>query len=319
MVSGIAELKYQLERTLKEVEASSASNKRDGRVLKGFSILRSFHLLAQSLYASRARTKQSTELSEVEDLMSHATHQILSYCQFARKGRPYLEWKQRYREIWVRELSLFIFVLCFFVGGLLLGWNLGVGHPDFVAMIVPQQMMEMVLDNKAWFEEIQQSPVIWSMQIGLNNILVSAKCFVFGALLGIGGIGLMLFNAILFGTLMGYCHIAGFSDELATFVAAHGPLELTIIIASAFASLVFGRVFYMRPLRAFPKRMAKAGRDSGIIMAGILPWLVLAASLECFVSPYQYLSMQQKIALGFSTMAIFWIWTFRPLPKRDDL
>ena len=48
------------------------------------------------------------------------------------------------------------------------------------------------------------------------------------------------------------------------------------------------------------------------MLLGIIPWLVLAASIEGFVSPFHYLSYGAKLSLGIIVAAAFWMWTLWP-------
>ena len=103
---------------------------------------------------------------------------------------------------------------------------------------------------------------------------------------------------------------------LLTFIVSHGILELSIIVASCFAGLIFSRIFYMRPYKNFKTRMAKAGEEGFKILCGVLPWLLVAAFLEVFVSPFDYLDAPLKILLGILAGFYFWFWIFkRPKTK----
>ena len=89
------------------------------------------------------------------------------------------------------------------------------------------------------------------------------------------------------------------------------PLERS----SAFASLLYGRVFFMRPYSAFFGRMKRSMNEGLIVICYLLGWLIIAAALEAFISPWEFYSFQEKFILGIVVSLIFWIWTFSDTQK----
>jgi uncharacterized membrane protein SpoIIM required for sporulation len=79
--------------------------------------------------------------------------------------------------------------------------------------------------------------------------------------------------------------------------------------------MLYGRAFFMRPYKDFVKHMQRGGREAFTGICGVTPWLVIAAILEAFVSPYEYLPVAERVALGALAAAGFWLWTLWP-PKR---
>ena len=187
-----------------------------------------------------------------------------------------------------------------------------VQRPEFAPLLVNQGMMENILEKNAWFESLQEYSVFGGVMIAWNNILVSVKCFVFSALVGLGGLLLLAYNGIHFGSVMGFCYTHGFDGELSGFVVSHGILELTLIVAASFTGLLFGRVFYMRPYSLFGRRMKRAAHDGGHVLAGLVPWFLVAAAVESLISPWPQIPVTFKLALGALLALMFWIWTFAP-------
>lgn len=304
----------------KEVSALLApqSSPEDGRkkVEGVFRVISLYDSIAGKLYSLRALRPPSDPLRQrIEDYMAGISGELLVLSQEERSEGTYAQWLERYRGIWRREMPLFFFTLMFFVASCFLGWNIALSHPALVSVLLPQSLMEEILDHHAWFERIQGNPLLHGLLIAWNNIQVAILSFTLGAVLGLGGLYILCYNGVLFGAIMGYCFINGLHQELTTFVIGHGPLELTIIIASAFGSLLYGRVFYMRPYQMFGFRIRAAAKDSTSIVIGIMAWLVLAACIEVFVSPWNYLTFTQKFLLGITVTALFWLWTFLPTPS----
>jgi uncharacterized membrane protein SpoIIM required for sporulation len=195
------------------------------------------------------------------------------------------------------------------------GWKIGSTDHAYAAVLIPQALMEQILDQQKWFAEIQKAPWLYGLGIAKNNIGVAIHCFTLAALAGLGGVYILVLNGLLFGAVFGFCRSNHFDQALLNFVVGHGVLELTIIVAAAFSGFLFGRVFYMRPYRLFHLRMVTAASDAGVLLLGLLPWLLVAAVVEVFVSPWSFLDMPAKIFLGCLAAAAFWLWTWWPLPQ----
>jgi uncharacterized membrane protein SpoIIM required for sporulation len=221
-------------------------------------------------------------------------------------------WARRYRQVWRRNLPLFLFTALVFLASSALGWRIGVSAPEYAPVILSQRLVEDILEKNRWFDSIRESPWASGLAIAANNIKVAVNAFALGAVLGIGGLLVLIFNGLVFGGVLGFCQANGFDRELSAFVSGHGPLELTIIVASTFASFLLGRVFYMRPYSLFRHRMRKAAAEAGCVLLGVLPWLILAAALEVFVSPWPQFSDRSKGLIGLIAAAAFWAWTLAP-------
>ena len=193
----------------------------------------------------------------------------------------------------------------------IVGFQLGANKPDFLPLFISQEMQETIIDHKAWFESLQGESIFGFLSIAFNNIIVSIKCFLAGAILGIGSLIILILNGLMFGGVLGYCDRYGFSGELVNFVASHGFLELTIIVASSFAGMLYGRVFFMRPYKLFKERFKQGASLATTIAIGAIPWLVLAAFFEAFVSPWHYFDTFTKILLGFIIACCFYYWSFK--------
>lgn len=306
----IKRVQYQLSSALEMSTSPSASGQK--RLHAAFEAVRSFDLFADMLYELRQQTKPDDRLRQsCEDFLASISHNIINL-QFRYSEAHQLRWVDKYRLVWRQELSLFIFSFNLFIASCIVGWVLALQKPEYVPLIIPQGVLESVLEKKAWFASIQKDAFMYGVFIAWNNIKVCITAFTLGMLLGIGGLWILCFNGLMFGAIVGYCYINGFHEQLLQFVIGHGFLELSIIIASAFASLLYGKAFFTRPFSQFKERLKFGTVQAFTVLLGITPWLILAASIEVFVSPWDYLPMQGKIVLGIIAAALFWVWTFFP-------
>jgi uncharacterized membrane protein SpoIIM required for sporulation len=286
-----------------------------------FRFLIQFELLAKSLYRLRAEEVSDPLRQSTEELLASASRDLLGLQAAKRQRTPQDSLSYRYRQVWRDNFALFLYTLAIFVVACVLGWNVGTAEYEYASLLIPQPLMEQIVDQQKWFEAIHQAPFLYGLRIAANNMMVAIHCFALAALAGLGGVYILVFNGLFFGAIWGFCRANHFDDALLNFVVGHGVLELTIIVAAAFSGFIFGRVFYMRPYRLFTVRIAAAARDAGVLLLGLLPWLLIAACLEVFVSPWPLLTTQAKILVGIVTAAAFWLRTFWPLPqaRRESL
>lgn len=275
-----------------------------------------FEKAGAELYRLRAHTPLSHPFRRYfEDRFSEATFAILSIegSEKPIKSSAYSDFYRDYRRIWRENVSLFLLVLFVFVISLTLGWFYGTKEPEYASLLLGPEFMEKIIGGKRWFESIQDQPLLMGFQIGLNNILVAIKAATGAALAGVGGFVILIFNGLMIGSLVGFSYAHGFEAAIGEFVVAHGVLELSIIVAACFMGLLFGRGFYMWPPRLMRVRLAAGAKESLIVALGCLPWLVLAAIVEAFVSPFYYFSSVQKLVIGALVAGLFWVWTFWPI------
>ena len=267
----------------------------------------------------------STPKEQQEPLDTQTASALITEALYLQKDNPLMSgsgerWISQYRRIWRQEIPMLTFCFISFLVSVCIGWTIAISHTDLVPVILSQQLVEHILEHQKWFDGIKQNPAKVGFEIAYNNISVSINCMLASALLGIGGMFFLMFNGLFFGAVLGFCYINDFHTPLLEFVISHGPLELSIIIASAFNGMLFGRSFYMRPFSMFTVRLREGARRALLLIRGVLPWLVIAAAFEVFVSPWGYLSMQQKGIAGALLALIFWSWNFYPPDVRlpDD-
>ncbi len=255
-------------------------------------------------------------LTSSEDVLSFSAHNILLAARSTDDQGQTLD--NEYRRVWRENFSLFIFTLALFLISTIIGFAMTLAVPDYSSLFISQAMIENIMDQKAWFERIRLNPLVYGLGIAINNIKVSLFAFSLGAVAGIGGIYIMTINGLMLGSILAFCQIYGFDKALLNFIVGHGPLELTLIVASVFGSFIFGRTFYQRPYDEIGVKMKKNAKDAIYILYGVSIWLCIAAIIEVGVSPWEYLDAKGKVVFGLIASAVFWYWTFKPIKSRSQ-
>lgn len=166
----------------------------------------------------------------------------------------------------------------------------------------------------------QQSSIAAS--IFVNNIRVSFLAFAAGITAGLGTAYLLFFNGALLGMVAGISTTQGHGDVAFTLIYAHGFLELSIIAVAAAAGMRMGWAIVDPGL--LPRRLAL--RDASVkaveVVAGTVPFFVLAGLIEGFFTPAGFGPVWAGIVGTFFGGA-YWalvVWRGRssaaPLPDR---
>jgi uncharacterized membrane protein SpoIIM required for sporulation len=199
----------------------------------------------------------------------------------------------------------------FFVAAALLGAALAAAEPAVATLFLPRGTIENLRHGELWTDtilETSSAPVVSSV-IGLNNLKVLFIAFAGGAVAGLGALYVLLLNGLMLGALFVTTAHYGLAGRLGEFIAAHGPLELTLIMVSAGAGLHVGRELIFAGDLPRAERMRRAGREALVVLLGCVPFILLLGVVEGHVSPSD-LPLPYKLALGLSIEAIFLSWTF---------
>jgi uncharacterized membrane protein SpoIIM required for sporulation len=145
--------------------------------------------------------------------------------------------------------------------------------------------METIEHHKMWTESVLTIKPLASSQIMTNNISVCFFTFASGIVAGLGTIYSMLMNGFLMGVIGVACFEANMSTMLWSFVAPHGVLELPAIFISGGAGLLLARGLLFPGLLPRRESLSQAGAKSARLIFGVIPTLIVAGTIEAFLSP----------------------------------
>ncbi len=139
-----------------------------------------------------------------------------------------------------------------------------------------------------------------------HNMNVALMAFALGSVGAIGGVGVLLLNGVSIGGALGIFADEGVAEVLLTFVAAHGPLELTGVFIATGAGVRVGLAPLMPGRLSRWAALVSRGRESVALLGGVAVLLVIAGLLEGFVSPSD-LPPPAKWCVGLATaIALGW-------------
>jgi uncharacterized membrane protein SpoIIM required for sporulation len=256
---------------------------------------------ASDLAIARAETRDPKLVNYLNSLVIRAHGKIYRadssgvnlVWQFFSKDFP-----RTFRKHW-RYIALAFGVFTFFsvVSFLLCYFN-----ADFGDQIGLSEITYRARDNQQWWKQLNDANQIGSSQILTNNILVSLMAFAYGAFFGIGTIYVLIMNGLSIGGVLGVCYRVNpaFGNELVTFMVGHGVIELSCIFIAAGAGMLIGYSLINPGDRKRVEALKKNGLEATRLAIGCSVLLILAGTIEGFLSPSN-LPAWIKFATGIST------------------
>ncbi len=172
-------------------------------------------------------------------------------------------------------------------------------RPQFATMLLPPQLIDSVEHHKMWTESILTIKPEAASGIMTNNINVCFMTFAWGITAGLGTLYLLFLNGLNIGVVAALCAQHGMALSLWSFVAAHGALELPSIMLAGGAGLRLGAGLLFPGMLRRRDSLAEAGTDAVQLISGTIPLLIVAGTLEAFLSP-----THAPMALKFSVCAV---------------
>jgi len=215
---------------------------------------------------------------------------LASIWQFFAYGYPRL----------LRRLSGYLFAatLVSLLAGAL-GALIVMVRPDFGVMFLGPQTVANLDHHKMWTDSVLSIKPEAASGIMTNNIMVCFLTFAGGITAGLFTLYSLFNNGLMLGAIAVVCRQHHMALSLWSFVAAHGALELPSIMIAGAAGLRLAAGILFPGMLTRPAAVALAGLESVQLLSGTIPLLIIAGTLEAFLSP-----THAPIALKFSVGGI---------------
>jgi uncharacterized membrane protein SpoIIM required for sporulation len=200
----------------------------------------------------------------------------------------------------LRRLSTYVLaatLISVLAGGL--GAMIVMVRPDFGVMFLGADKVADLDRHKMWTDQVLSIKPQASSQIMTNNISVCFMTFAGGITAGLFTLFELFQNGLMLGAIAVVCHQHHMALSLWSFVAAHGALEIPSIMLAGAAGLRLGAGILFPGMLRRRDALALAGRESVQLIAGTIPLLIIAGTLEAFLSP-----THAPMALKFSVGAV---------------
>lgn len=160
-----------------------------------------------------------------------------------------------------------------------------------------------------------QEPITMFLGIAFNNIRVAFMTFVWGGLIQILGIPAFFFLSIgtayiLFvnGVMLGTFQTLFFKENLlwesAGVIWLHGTIEIWSIVMAGAAGIVMGNSIFFPQTYTRRDSFRRGAEKGGKIMLGLVPFFIMAAFIEGFVTRYANMPLLFKLLIIFGSLAL---------------
>ena len=247
----------------------------------------------------------------VNQLLARAHHIIYSS---RRKGfrKIFYFLRDDYPALVQSQIRYVLLALVLSLAGAALGSVLTLARPQFMRHMLGPAMVETIERHEMWTQSIVGIEPVASSAIMTNNLSVCFMAFAGGILFGLGPIYSMFFNGMLLGVVGVACAQHGMAVDLWSFVAPHGSLELPSILLAGGAGLRLANGVLFPGIYRRRDSIALAGAEATRLVAGIIPLLVIAGTLEGFFSP-SAAPVPLKFTVGGLLFTLLVVWLFRPV------
>ncbi len=272
---------------------------------------------AADLALARQRFGSEPFVARLEDLVGRARTLVysseprrLSVGEFVTTGY--------WRRIRERPLMLVIAVLLLVVpAGLSMMW--ATREPVAASGLAPAEYQSVTTPRETGQDQgipaDEQARI--SGEILTNNIRVTILAFAGGILFAVPAAMLLIYNAVLLGTVFGMALWAGNGQVAVELIAPHGVLELSCMVVSAVAGMRIGWALVDPGHRRRVDALTQEARPAVELMLGTAALLVIAGLVEGFVTG-SGLSLGEALAVGLGLGGAFWglvIWRGRPADR----
>jgi uncharacterized membrane protein SpoIIM required for sporulation/uncharacterized RDD family membrane protein YckC len=186
-----------------------------------------------------------------------------------------------------------------------------VRDPSVVGVFIPPQMLDRAeegvrsaREGRGYIKDPQIFRPVMATSIIANNVQVSFMAFAMGITAGIGTLLILVLNGVSLGGIMGLYASKGIARLLIAFVAPHGVLELTAVCIAGGAGFLLAAAILMPGRRTRRRALKENGGRAIRLVAAATVLLLVAGTLEGFVSPIETWPLSAKLAVSAATAVL---------------
>ncbi len=189
--------------------------------------------------------------------------------------------------------------------GFIAGWLAVYLRPDLRAAIVPNSLFDQMARGRIG-GGVDYAPLT-AVYIIQNNIRVALICFAGGVLVGIPTVLALAGNGWMLGAIAAAVNIGGYNLQFWSLIVPHGVIELSIIVIAGGTGLMLGDAVLRPGQLRRGDALAAAARKAVWLALGAALLLIVAGTLEAFVSP-SGLPQAAKLGIGACTATLLYSW-----------
>ncbi len=204
--------------------------------------------------------------------------------------------KNPFYQFWVRDFpsvlghnsKILWLSTTFFLVFCILGYICSTLDPNFIEAILGADYVKMTEENIKKGEPFgvysSQSPLNMFLRIFSNNLGVGLLVFISGMLLGIGTFYFTFSNGIMVGAFLSLFIMNNLGTDAVFVIMLHGTFELMGLVLECMAGLILGLSFLFPGTLTRKQAFYKGLTESVKIYIGTIPFTIIAAIIESYVT-----------------------------------
>jgi uncharacterized membrane protein SpoIIM required for sporulation/uncharacterized RDD family membrane protein YckC len=204
-----------------------------------------------------------------------------------------------------------VFAALLLFGPAIIAYTAVVRDPAVARVFIPPGMLDRAEDGvrraregRGYITDPELFRPVMATSIIANNVQVTFSAFALGIGFGIGTVLVLVSNGVSLGGVFGLYASKGIASLLVKFVAPHGVLEMTAICIGGGAGLLLAAALLIPGNRPRSVALRENARRAIRLIAASTVLLLIAGSLEGFVSPIETWPLSWKLAVSAAT-AVF--------------
>lgn len=196
-------------------------------------------------------------------------------------------------------------------GPAIIAYNAVVRQPAVAGTFIPKSMLDRAeegvrraREGAGYIPDPQIFRPTMASQIIANNVQVTFGVFALGISAGIGSLLLLVLNGVSLGGILGLYQSKGIIRLLLAFVAPHGVLELTAVCIAGGAGFLLAAALLLPGRRTRRRALVENGARAIRLIAAATILLLVAGTLEGFVSPIPWWPLTAKLAVSGATLVL---------------
>jgi uncharacterized membrane protein SpoIIM required for sporulation len=244
-------------------------------------------------------------------------HNLIYMARRSRAGGIITFYRETFPEVFHETLPYTFAAFAIFFALAAAGMMMAIADPRFQEYLLGSAMMDTIAKREMWTHSVVTIKPLASSAIMTNNLSVSFTTFALGITAGLGTVWMLALNGLLLGVVTAACWQAGMADQLYSFVAPHGVLELPAIFIAGGAGLLLAKGLLFPGNLPRKVSIAIEGGRAVRLVLGIIPMLIVAGTIEGFVSPSDLpIPLKYTLAAGLFVLLLLYVKRKSPAQPR---